>query len=292
MRIEWRIGLLAAALLLVLTALFPASLARAEGAQASYAYETEERFAWRDGKRIYGVAYVPQNAGGEMPAVIISHGFGGTHRSGAQYAQALAERGYVAYCFDFCGGSPGSQSDGSTLEMSLFTQSADMEAVISMVGALEYVDEDNLFLMGPSQGGAVSAITAARHPQQIRGMVLLYPAFVMVDEANALFDSAEEIPETYFFMWMEVGRAYFEPLLNYDIYGDIAAYDRDVLLIHGDADSIVPLSYSQRAVEAYPSAELKVIPGAGHGFSGEDARQAVDWICAYLQAHLTERSNG
>ena len=93
-------------------------------------------------------------------------------------------------------------------------------------------------------------------------------------------------------MWMEVGRAYFEPLLNYDIYGDIAAYDRDVLLIHGDADSIVPLSYSQRAVEAYPSAELKVIPGAGHGFSGEDARQAVDWIYAYLQAHLTERSNG
>lgn len=116
-------------------------------------------------------------------------------------------------------------------------------------------------------------------------MVLLYPAFVMVDNANELFRSAQEIPDTYFFMWMNVGRAYFEPLLGYDIYGEIAAYDREVLLIHGDADSIVPLSYSQRALEVYPSAELKVIAGGGHGFSGEDARQTTAYILEYLEAH-------
>lgn len=115
--------------------------------------------------------------------------------------------------------------------------------------------------MGTSQGGAVSAITGAAHPEEIRGMVLLYPAFVMVDRANQLFRRPEEIPDTYYFMWMQVGRAYFEPLLDYDIYGAIAAYDKDVLLIHGDADNIVPLSYSQRALQAYPSAELQVIPG-------------------------------
>lgn len=83
----------------------------------------------------------------------------------------------------------------------------------------------------------------------------------MVDRANQLFRRPEEIPDTYYFMWMQVGRAYFEPLLDYDIYGAIAAYDKDVLLIHGDADNIVPLSYSQRALQAYPSAELQVIPG-------------------------------
>ena len=47
--------------------------------------------------------------------------------------------------------------------------------------------------------------------------MLLYPAFVMVDNANALFSNVEEIPDTYYFMWMDVGRAYFEPLLDYDI---------------------------------------------------------------------------
>lgn len=80
-----------------------------------------------------------------------------------------------------------------------------------------------------------------------------------------------------------MGRAYFEPLLGYDIYGAIASYEKDVLLIHGDSDSIVPLSYSEQAVEVYPSAKLHVIPGAGHDFYGEEARQATDWILEYLQ---------
>ena len=262
------------------------AFALSAGAESeTYAYETQELWAQRDENRIYGLIYIPQNAGEEMPAVIISHGFGGSHRSGAQYAQALAGRGYVVYCFDFCGGSPGSRSDGSTLEMSLFTEQADLEAVIAMVRALDYVDADNLFLLGTSQGGVVSALAGAAHPQDIRGMVLLYPAFVMVDEANARFQSAADIPETYFFMWMEVGRAYFEPLLDYDIYAEIAAYTNDVLLIHGDADSIVPLSYSERAAEVYPSAQLLVIPGAGHGFSGADAQQAIAAILDDLDTH-------
>lgn len=204
---------------------------------------------------------------------------------GTQYAEALAEHGYVVYCFDFCGGSSGSRSDGSTLEMSVFTEQADLEAVIAMIQELEYVDSENLFLMGTSQGGAVSAITGAAHKEEIRGMVLLYPAFVLAERANELFQSVEEIPDTYFFLWMEVGRVYFEPLIGYDIYEEIAAYDRDVLMIHGDADSIVPLTYSERALEVYPSSELKVISGGGHGFYGEDARQVIDYMLEYLEAH-------
>lgn len=221
----------------------------------------------------------------KLPAVIISHGFGGDYRSGEQYAQALAENGYVVYCFDFCGGSPHSQSDGSTLEMSVFTEQADLEAVLSMVQDLDYVDSQNLFLMGTSQGGAVSALAGAAHPEDIRGMILLYPAFVLADEANELFQSTSEIPDTYYFMWMEVGRAYFEPLIGYDIYEDIAAYEDDVLLIHGDADSIVPLSYSQRALNIYPSAQLKVIEDGGHGFYGDDAQEAIGYMLEYLEAH-------
>lgn len=204
---------------------------------------------------------------------------------GTQYAEALAEHGYVVYCFDFCGGSSGCRSDGSTLEMSVFTEQADLEAVIAMMQGLEYVDSENLFLMGTSQGGAVSAITGAAHKEEIRGMVLLYPAFLLAERANELFQSVEEIPDTYFFLWMEVGRAYFEPLIGYDIYEEIAAYDRDVLMIHGDADSIVPLTYSERALEVYPSSELKVISGGGHGFYGEDARQAIEYMLEYLEAH-------
>ncbi len=48
-------------------------------------YKTQELFAERDGNRIYGVIYIPQNAGKKMPAVIISHGFGGSYRVGVTY---------------------------------------------------------------------------------------------------------------------------------------------------------------------------------------------------------------
>lgn len=250
-----------------------------------YEYETQELYARRDENQIYGLLYVPKNAGEKMPAVIFSHGFGGNYQVGAQYAEVLAGKGYVVYCFDFCGGSPGSRSDGSTLDMSIFTEQADLEAVIHMIQEHPFVDEENMFLMGTSQGGAVSAITAAANKEEIKGAILLYSAFVLVDRAKEQFENVEDIPDTYYLMWMTVGRAYAENLLDYDIYEAISAYDKDVLLIHGDADSIVPLSYSEKAVETYDSARLEVLPGAGHGFYGSDAEQAVTWILEYLETH-------
>lgn len=250
-----------------------------------YEYETQELYARRDENQIYGLLYVPKNAGEKMPAVIFSHGFGGNYQVGAQYAEALAEKGYVVYCFDFCGGSPGSRSDGSTLDMSIFTEQADLEAVIQTIQEQPFVDEENIFLMGTSQGGTVSAITAAANKEEITGAILLYPAFVLVDRTKEQFESVEDIPDTYYLMWMTVGRAYAEKLLDYDIYEAISHYDKDVLIIHGDEDSIVPLSYSEKAVEVYDSARLEVLPGAGHGFYGSDAEQAVTWILEYLESH-------
>ena len=253
--------------------------------QRIYEFETRELYARREEKQIYGVLYMPHNADDQMPAVIYSHGFGGSHSSAAQYAIEIASRGYVVYCFDFCGGSTGSRSDGSTLEMSIFTEQADLEAVLAMIQEQPFVDSNNIFLMGTSMGGAVSAITAAAHEQDLQGAILLYPAFVIADDINNRFTNVEDIPDTFYHMWMTVGHVFAEDLLNYDFYQAISGYKKDVLLIHGDADSIVPLSYSERAVEIYDSAKLEILPGAGHGFYGEDAERAITWILEYLSIH-------
>lgn len=76
-----------------------------------------------------------------------------------------------------------------------------------------------------------------------------------------------------------------EKLLDYDVYDDIRAYEKDVLIIHGDADTIVPLSYSEKAVREYASAQLKVIEGAGHGFYGREGDLAAGYILDYLEGH-------
>ena len=52
--------------------------------------------------------------------------------------------------------------------------------------------------------------------------------------------------------------------------------------MHGDADDIVPLSYSRKAVKTYSSATLKVIKGAGHGFDGAEEDKAIKYILSYL----------
>ena len=106
---------------------------------------------------------------------------------------------------------------------------------------------------------------------------------MLVDNAKEQFSSVDEIPETYPLMWMTVGRAFAEKLLDYDIYQAISAYDKEVLLIHGDADPIVPITSSQKAVKAYASSRLEVLPGAGHGFYGSDAEQTIAWTLEYLE---------
>ena len=49
------------------------------------------------------------------------------------------------------------KSDGKTTEMSVLTETKDLEAVIEYVRNLSYTDSEKILLMGCSQGGFVSA---------------------------------------------------------------------------------------------------------------------------------------
>lgn len=239
----------------------------------------------RGKKKIFGKIFIPVSStkNKKFPTVIFSHGFGGNYEVGEPYAKALAKKGYAVYCFDFCGGSPDSRSSGSTLNMSIFTEQKDLEAVLRKIKKQSYVDRKNIFLFGTSQGGVVSAITAAEHKKEIRGLILFYPAFVLVDDAKKKYTHTDEIPEQTFYLWMDVGKTYFQDLLDYDVYAQIKKYKRKVLIVHGKEDDIVPISYSRKAVKTYSSAALKVIKGAGHGFDGKNEDRAIRYMLSYLE---------
>ena len=51
------------------------------------------------------------------------------------------------------------------------------------------------------------------------------------------------------------------------MWSHIGSYNKRVTIIHGSADMIVSISYSEKAVELYPDALLYVIEGANHGFN-------------------------
>lgn len=48
--------------------------------------------------------------------------------------------------------------------MTIFTERQDLEAEIAMLRERSDVNEQYIFLLGNSQGGVVSALTAAAHP--------------------------------------------------------------------------------------------------------------------------------
>ena len=68
--------------------------------------------------------------------------------------------------------------------------------------------------------------------------------------------------------------------------------DPPVLLIHGDADELVPLSNSERMnaalTEVEVTSEMIVVEGAGHGFRGADRDRAQAASVAFFKAHLAD----
>ena len=220
----------------------------------------EELYSEGQGKKIYGYITAPKNYKDQkLPTVIISHGFGGLAERGDFYAQSLAKVGYVVYSFDFMGGNKNSRSGTDTLNMSVFTEVDDLDVVISKLKSQSYVDQSKIFLLGQSQGGVVSTIEAAKLKGDIKGLILVFPAFDLFDDARELFKSTSDMPEVYNHRGSEVGRAYFEKSLGYDVYQDIKNYDGKVLIVHGTNDTTAPISYSRKAVETFPNAVLKEI---------------------------------
>ncbi len=246
----------------------------------------------REGLTIRGTEYLPE--GENLPIAIVCHGFMAWQDTVRHYAVMLAEMGYAAYCFDFNGGSVmRSKSDGKTTEMSVLTEIKDLEAVIAHVKSLPYVNPDELLLMGCSQGGFVSALTAAKPEGQVKKLVLFYPAFCIPDDARAgkmmmsKFDP-QNLPETVKCGPMKLGRCYMADVMDMNPFDEIKGYDGDVLIVHGTADKIVNLSYAERAAEVYQSepydrsVTYHTIKGGRHMFSKRHDKIAMEYLDAFI----------
>ncbi len=74
----------------------------------------------------------------------------------------------------------------------------------------------------------------------------------------AALDAATPLPE------LAAALAGLDILAATDLRPGLAAVDRPVLLVHGDADPICPAGASQAMAAAIPGARLSILPGAGH----------------------------
>ncbi len=250
----------------------------------------------RDELTIRGKEFFPDNADRRLAPVIISHGFTADMTSTAKYGEFLAEQGYHAYTFDFCGGGWNTTSDGDFhKDMTPMTEVEDLVAVMKYVVKDKTIDPDQLVLMGLSQGGFVSALTAAEYNERVHALVMYYPALCIPDDARngdmrgIKFDPAN-IPDTIGEGKFQLSGEYARSVINMNVYEEIVLFDRPVLIIHGTGDDVVNYNYSKNAKRAYDKVRtpcmIDLLDGAGHGFQGEDDKRAMDLTAEFLHAFI------
>ena len=223
-------------------------------------YAESELIIEKGEKRIYGRLYLPGRGKGRFPLMVLGHGYGGSYSDNLDYGRYLSSNGIACYVFDFCGGSEDSKSSGSMEDMSVWTEIEDLNDIVDFMQEEEWLQEDGLYLAGKSLGGAVAAIVGSERPEDVAGLILHYPYFVVPPAFGG--DGSTYVIE--------------------DVFARISRYKGNVLIFNGDQDKYVHLDYTQQAVEAYENAELVVMEGSGHGFRGQARDQVKERMVSFV----------
>lgn len=236
------------------------------------------------GRKIFGVSYMPEGDK-NIPIVIFCHGFNGINTDFSVNSEYLASKGIASFCFDFCGGSINSKSDLRTSEMTIFTEKEDLIAVIDYIKHIDLINKNNIFLFGASQGGLVSSLAADEYTEDIKGLLMLFPAFCIPDNWNDRFPTIDSIPDTVELWGVTLGRVFFEAIHGYDVFSQIGKYNKKVIIFHGDKDEVVPQEYVEKAASFYQEVEIEIFPGEGHGFSEQGNRKVNEMTYEFIKAN-------
>ena len=226
-----------------------------------------------NGKDIYARAFVP-DVEGRVPLVIFSHGLGANVEHEEEVQKTLAKAGIAVFSFEFAGGSSSAapMSEGLTTEMSVLTEVQNLKDAIRIASGLEYANPQKIYLMGSSQGGLVTALTA-EEVTNIAGLFLFYPAFSLPDDIRSSFPKLDEVPETFNLLGTKIGKIYITDIYDMDAYANLDKLMMPVHIYHGKDDNIVPLTASQKAMKRLGNARLTTLEDTGHAFTPEQQAQ-------------------
>jgi pimeloyl-ACP methyl ester carboxylesterase len=242
--------------------------------------------------KVFGKLYRPAEAalkGTEMsrrkfPTVVFCHGLGMNCDYWHSWCRALAGEGIIAYAFDFQGGAmQNCRSTSDMMHMTPETEREDLAMVMQRLRKEKFVDKDSIYLVGHSLGGLVASQYASGDGKRLlKGLVLMAPAFNIHDDALALYPKAKEIKDTTILMGCTLGRDYFVSARKYDPYKWLHRFDKPVLILGAGSDDKVPAEYLEKAAEAFPDANLKMIDHGDHLFTAMARKEALNAVEGFL----------
>jgi len=192
---------------------------------------------------------------GKHPAVIILHGAGGMDVGGPEFREfgrELARRGYVARIVHYFDQTGTKTADAATIARSFSAWLVTIGDAITDLSGAANVDPSRVGLLGFSLGSYLSLSTAGRDRR-----------------VSAVVEYFGGLPEP--FAW---NLKRFPP----------------TLILHGDADRIVPVAEAHKlerllAEKKFPF-EVRIYPGQGHRFTGDENVDAYRRSIAFLDKHL------
>lgn len=221
----------------------------------------EVTFTTADGLELGGWFFPADDADGR--AVLVFNGNAGNRSHRAPLAEALRDRGWSVLLFDYrgYGGNPGRPSEQGL--------GKDAEAAVSWLAERSDVDADRIAYFGESLGAGVAAGLAVGRPPA--ALVLRSPFTSLADVGTAHYP------------FLPVGMLLWD---RFPVIDHVRAYDGPVLVIWGDADTIVPPDQSKAVAEAAPHARHVEISGAGHNDPALlDGGELVGAVAGFLDEH-------
>ena len=258
------------------------------------ASQGESVFIDGDHGRLKAIIQKPEMKQGERcPMVIFCHGFSGT-KDGPMFeliADTLQAHGIASIRFDFNGHG---ESEGEFKDMTVPNEIEDAKKVVEYVRDLRYVSE--LAIVGHSQGGVVASMTAGQLSEELgepafKAVALMAPAAVLRDDAirgNTMGKQYDPFnPGEYVELWggLKLGGQYIRTAFSLPIYETAAKYQGSALIIHGNADRVVPYTYGERFHEIWPKSELVIQEYFDHGFS-QNIYRTTDIVSEFLIKQL------
>jgi uncharacterized protein len=239
-----------------------------------------------DGLELAGELHIP-SSDKVHPALCICHGIPATRPDAADkgyalLAQRFCRAGFSTLIFNFRGTG---KSEGN---LDILGWSRDLQAALDFLYKLEGVDKTDVCLLGFSGGAAVSVYTAAHDPRVSAVATCACPA-----DFHTL--SARETPVDSVKRFRQIGAIRdedFPPSIaewqgGFETIAPIRWIDkispRPLLMVHGDADELIPPEQAYRLYEkAKEPKELRIVPGAKHKLRLE--RAAMDFVLDWLKA--------
>ncbi|MGI5347309.1 SDR family NAD(P)-dependent oxidoreductase [Streptomyces sp. CA-250714] len=275
----------------VLTSLLADELDRAQRPEEAEPTEhlTVHEITSDDGTVIYGHLSLPTGAGPHPAVVVCMPGHGGVLNSQGEYRHTsehapLNAAGFAVLSVDQRG-APGHGPEFRALAQIGGGDIDDVVAATRYLAGLPEIDQARISILGTSRGAYSALLALERGPDLWRHGVLLMGfydpvGFVAADQArpgSLLPESDPAAVEKYF------AAPERRPLTA---LGDVGA---PLLIVHGDADPVVPLTESEGLAaqlrdEGLPG-ELITVPGLAHDTDHEHTVWAELWprITTFLQ---------